>query len=173
MRTALRDDYLAGIVADELMAPADGSPAPATVMIVGRDDVYGNELTGALSAELTARGAGVDTITYPARRVTFPDEAAAVAAAAPDRVVLVGVHRGAEPRSPSSSPPGTRSTSIVGLDGMLVPRLAEQTFPDDPTRADGLTVIGTTGDRALMTRLRRGAGAAGPDVLRRRRCTTA
>jgi peptidoglycan hydrolase-like protein with peptidoglycan-binding domain len=35
----------------------------------------------------------------------------------------------------------------------MVPRLAEQTFPDDPTRANGLNVIGTTGDRALMARI--------------------
>ena len=101
VRTALRDDYLAGIVADQVMFPADGSPGPASVMVVGRDDVYGNELIGALSAELIARGAAVDTITYPARRVTFPDESAQVAAAAPDRVILVVVHRGAEPDRPA------------------------------------------------------------------------
>ena len=165
-RTALRDDHLASIVADDMMAPADGSPAPATVMIVGRDDVYGNELIGALSAELTARGAAVDTIAYPARRVTFVDEAAAVAAAAPDAVVLVSYTEGPNLVNQLVAA-GTPVDRILGLDGFFVPRLAEQVFPDDATRADGLTVIGTTGDRALMNRLAAGAGGPGPDVLRR------
>ncbi|MET0579257.1 MAG: peptidoglycan-binding protein, partial [Ilumatobacteraceae bacterium] len=151
-RTALRDDHLASIVAEDMMAPADGSPAPATVMIVGRDDVYGNELIGALSAELTARGAAVDTIAYPARRVTFVDEAAAVAAAAPDAVVLVSYTEGPNLVNELVAA-GTPVDRILGLDGFFVPRLAEQVFPDDATRADGLTVIGTTGDRALMNRL--------------------
>ncbi len=34
-----------------------------------------------------------------------------------------------------------------------MPRLAEQTFPSDPAAADGLTVIATTGDRAMTARL--------------------
>ena len=55
-RTALRDDYFATIVADVLVPTDDEGPPPATVMIVARDDVYGNELTAALSAELTAAG---------------------------------------------------------------------------------------------------------------------
>ncbi len=47
-------------------------------MILGRDDTYGTELVGDLSAQLTARGATVDTILYPARRVEFGEEAETV-----------------------------------------------------------------------------------------------
>ncbi|MGH8917890.1 MAG: peptidoglycan-binding protein, partial [Actinomycetes bacterium] len=36
---------------------------------------------------------------------------------------------------------------------LYVPRIAEQTFPTDPARLDGLTVIATTGDRAFAARL--------------------
>jgi uncharacterized surface protein with fasciclin (FAS1) repeats len=122
-------------------------------MIVGRDDVYGNELIGALSAELTARGAAVDTLLYPPRRVAFPEESAAVVAAAPDLVVL-GSYAEAPNLIAEIVRAGYPVDQIVGLDGLLVPRIAEQTFPDDPSRADGLTIIGTTGDRAITARLR-------------------
>ena len=121
-------------------------------MVVGRDDVYGNELIGALSAELIARGAGVDTITYPARRVSFSEESAEIVAAAADRVILVS-YTEAPNLIAETVDAGYPVEQIVGLDGLLVPRLAEQTFPADPRQADGLTVIGTTGDRALMARL--------------------
>ena len=151
-RTALRDDHLAAIVADVLVPTDDEGPPPATVMIVARDDVYGNELTAALSAELTARMVEVTTVTYPPRRVTFPDESAAIAAAAPDRVVLASFTEAPNLVSQTVTA-GYPVDQIVGLDGLLVPRLAEQTFPSDPARADGLTAIGTTGDRALMARL--------------------
>ncbi len=152
VRTALRDDYLAAIVADVLVPVDEEEPPPATTMIVARDDVYGNELTAALSAELTARGVEVTTLTYPPRRVTFPDESAAISSAAPDRVVLASYTEAPNLVSQVVTA-GYPVDQIVGLDGLLVPRLAEQTFPSDPTRADGLTVIGTTGDRALMARL--------------------
>ena len=151
-RTAIRDDYLSAVVADRIMVVPEGEVAPATVMIVGRDDTYGAELVGALSAELTARGAAVDTLLYPPRRVTFPDEAAAVAAAAPDVVVLVS-YTEAPNLVADIVRQGYPVDRIVGLDGLLVPRIAEQTFPADPTRADGLTVIGATGDRVIMQRL--------------------
>jgi ABC-type branched-subunit amino acid transport system substrate-binding protein/peptidoglycan hydrolase-like protein with peptidoglycan-binding domain len=153
VRTALRDDEFARLVADELMT-ADGKrdPAPETVMIVGRDDVYGNQLTAGLSAELTARNADVSTLTYPPRRVDFLDEASAVVAADPD-VVVLAAYTEAPRLIARIVEAGYDADRIVGLDGLLVPRLAEQTFPSDPPRADGVRVLGTTGDRALMTRL--------------------
>ena len=55
---------------------------------------------------------------------------------------------------------------------MLVPRIAEQAFPSDPDQANGLTVIGTTGDRALISRLRE-VPASQDQISTARRCTTA
>jgi branched-chain amino acid transport system substrate-binding protein len=153
VRTALRDDQFARLVADELMTTDDKrDPAPETLTIVGRDDVYGNELMAGLSAELTARGADVSTLTYPPRRVDFLEEAGAVVAGDPD-VVLLAAYTEAPRLIARIVEAGYDADRIVGLDGLLVPRLAEQTFPSDPARADGVRVIGTTGDRALMTRL--------------------
>lgn len=153
VRTALRDDYFASIVADQVAAPVGDTPPPASVMIVARDDVYGNDFMAGLSAELTTRGVAVTTLTYPARRVQFPDEAAAVAATNADKVVLVAYEEAPQLVS-SIVNGGYPADRIVGLDGMLVPRLAEQTFPTDPNVANGLTVYGPTGDRALINRLR-------------------
>ena len=165
VRTALRDDHLAAIVADLLMAPADGAAPPASVMVVGRDDVYGNELTAGLAAELAARGAATTTLAYPSRRVQFPDEAAEIAAAAPDRVVLVSFEEG--PRLVADlAAAGYPVDHIVGLDGMLLPTVAEQAFPSDPApgrRAHGHRHDGGPGARqppAADDRL------AGPDRLR-------
>ena len=46
--------------------------ARRTSIVLGRDDVYGVELAGDLSAQLTARGATVDTIQYPSRASSSP-----------------------------------------------------------------------------------------------------
>ena len=149
VRTALRDDYYAAVVDDELMS---GEDPPATVAIVGRDDRYANELIASLSADLTARGATVTTIAYPPRRVTFATESAQVQELAPDLVILVAYAEAPNLISQLIGD-GTAAARIVGLDGALVPRLAEQAFPSDPARADGVRVIGPTGDRLLIARL--------------------
>lgn len=149
-RTALRDDHVAAYVAGSVMG---GDAPPATVMVLGRDDTYGNELTGALAAELTARGAAVSTVAYPPRRVSFPEESAAVASAQPDRLIVAAFEEAPSLISAIVGA-GYPADRIVGLDGMLVPRLAEQIFPSDPAQANGLTVIGSTGDRAVTARLR-------------------
>ena len=149
VRTALRDDYYAAVVDDELMS---GEDPPATVAIVGRDDQYANELIASLSADLTARGATVTTIAYPPRRVTFAAESAEVQELAPDLVILVAYAEAPNLISQLIGD-GTAVDRIVGLDGALVPRLAEQAFPSDPGRADGVRVIGPTGDRLLIARL--------------------
>ena len=139
-------------MADQVAAPTADTPAPTTVMVVARDDVYGNDFTAALSAELTARGITVTTLSYPALRVQFPDEGAAVTTTNADKTVLVSYEEAPQLVS-SIVNAGYPVDRIVGLDGMLVPRLAEQTFPSDANQANGLTVYGATGNRALIDRL--------------------
>ena len=139
-------------------------------MIAGRNDVYGAELMGALSAELSARGVAVT------RRTTR-------------RGVCRSPTRPPSWRRPTptswSSPPTrrrrtcspTRARRLPGRPDRrprrdVAPRLAEQTFPSDPAAADGLTVIATTGDRAMTAACRRSR----PSRTRSRtagRCTTA
>ena len=147
------------------MAPAEGEP-PQRVVVVGRDDTYGAELAGALTAELAARGAETVVVSYPSRRVELSAEGAEVAAANGD--VVVAITAAEAPRLLAAMiDAGVPANRIVGLDGMYVPRIAEQTFPDDPARLDGLTVIASTGDRAFEQSPGVGAGVAGPGVLRR------
>ena len=104
--------------------------------------------------------------------MTFPDEAAEVAAAAPDRVVLVTYDGGAEPDRQLVDA-GTRSTASSASTASSFPAWPSRCSRATPTRADGLTVIGTTGDRALIDSPGRGPGAAGPDRPTAPRCTTA
>ena len=151
-RTAMRDDDTAAAVADRVMDADEDDPPPRTVMIVGRDDVYGTELAGELSAELTARGADVDTSLYPARRVEFEEEVAAITAADPDVVVLAAFAEGITLVQELAAA-GYPAARVVGLDGMSRPDIAEQLFPDDPAEADGFRVIRSTGDRLLTERL--------------------
>jgi uncharacterized surface protein with fasciclin (FAS1) repeats/peptidoglycan hydrolase-like protein with peptidoglycan-binding domain len=84
--------------------------------------------------------------------VSFQPEAEAVAAAQPDRVVMVAF--GEAPRLMADVIAGGYPPErIVGLDGFFVPSIASQAFPGDPAAADGFTVIATAGDRALLDRL--------------------
>ena len=150
-RTAIKDNAQAAFIADRIMAPAEGEP-PQRVVVVGRDDTYGAELAGALTAELAARGAETVVVSYPSRRVQLSAEGAEVAAANGD--VVVAITAGEAPRLLAAMiDAGVPADRIVGLDGMYVPRIAEQTFPDNPARLDGLTVIASTGDRAFASRL--------------------
>ena len=152
-RTALGDDAAAPVIANRVMAPAnEEAPPPATVTVLGRDDIYGAELVGELAAHLTARGATVETILYPSYREQFEEEVGTVVAAPPDRVVLVSYDEGPTLVAQLVDA-GYPVEQIVGLDGLSFPDVAAITFPDDPTRATGLTVVAQTGDRAFTQRL--------------------
>ncbi len=155
-RTALSDDAASPVIANRIMTPADeDSLPPATITVLGRDDVYGSELVGELAAHLTARGATVDTILYPSYREQFEEEVDTVLAAPPDRVVLVSYDEGPTLVTQLVDA-GYPVEQIVGLDGLSFSDVATRAFPDDPTRATGLTVIAQTGDRAFTQRLASG-----------------
>ncbi|MET0146932.1 MAG: peptidoglycan-binding protein [Ilumatobacteraceae bacterium] len=152
-RTALRDDFASPAIADRVMAPADDDAAPpATITVLGPDDTYGTDLVGDVAAQLTARGATVDTILYPSWREEFEEEVDAITAASPDLVVLASSGEGPTIISQLADA-GYPAGQVVGLEGLSVPNVAEAAFPDDPSRADGLTVIAPTGDRAFTQRL--------------------
>ena len=155
-RTALSDDAASPVIANRIMTPADEDALPpATITVLGRDDVYGSELVGELAAHLTARGATVDTILYPSYREQFEEEVDTVLAAPPDRVVLVSYDEGPTLVTQLVDA-GYPVEQIVGLDGLSFSDVAARAFPDDPTRATGLTVIAQTGDRAFTQRLASG-----------------
>ena len=152
-RTVLRDDHAAAALAERLMTPADpDDDAPRSVLILGRDDVYAEELAGALAADLTGHGARVDTLLYPWLRVDFAEEVAAVVAADPDLVVLAAFGEGVTLVADLVEA-GIPPDRIVGLDGLDRPDLATLAFPDEPDRADGVRVIRATGDLVTMDRL--------------------
>ena len=130
---------------------AAAGPLPS-IAIVARDDTYGTSFAGGLAAQLAARGVTPTVITYPARRVLFTEEGGKVAATGADLTLLVSLEEGPNLLSAIASA-GYPVDQVIGLDGMLNPRIAEQTFPSDPTLADGFRVISTTGDRAFMARL--------------------
>ena len=48
---------------------------------------------------------------------------------------------------------GIPASKIIGLDATFVPNLAAMTFPSDPSKLNGFTMIGVTGDRAFLRRL--------------------
>ena len=138
-RTAMRDHDTAVVVADEIM-DVDGDEEdvepPRNIVILGRDDVYGVELTGDLSAQLTARGATVDTIQYPSRRVEFAEEVEAVMAADPDVLVLVSFAEGVDLLTELAAA-GYPMAQVVGLDGLsrspTSPRSSSRTTRPRPT----------------------------------------
>ena len=151
-RTVMRDDDTAAAVADRIMEVPEGAEPPATVMVVGRDDTYGAELAGALGSQLTARGATVETQLYPPRRTEFEEQVAAIVAADPAVVVVASFDEGLELLRQLDGA-GFPLARIVVLDGLSRPDLATQLDPEEPSHADGIRVIRSTGDRAITARL--------------------
>jgi branched-chain amino acid transport system substrate-binding protein len=154
-RTAMSDSYTVQFVADELTKARDAAALPEgqmyKVSILARGDDYGINVGNGLTATLLARGIDASVLSYNPRRVTFQAEAATIAAQNPDIVVLVAY--GEAPRQIDSLvAAGVPASKIAGLDGLFNPLLAQRSFTD-PAEADGLRVLGSTGDRAFIDRL--------------------
>ena len=111
-----------------------------------------------LVSALTARGIATTLVSYNPLAVIFTNEAAEVSALNPSAVVLVSYEESVRLLD-TLIDAGVAADRIIGLDGLLTPRLAERTSPDDLSAIDGITLIGTTGDRAFLQRL-----AEDPDI---------
>lgn len=153
-RTAMNDAYTVTYVADTLTELAAEQPAddPFTVAILARTDDYGIGVSTGLASVLLSRDITSTIVGYNPRRVIFTEEANKVAALQPDVVLLVSYGEAVR-QIDSLVDAGVPASTIIGLDGLMNPRLAPQSFPDDPMRIDGLRVIGATGDRAFLQRL--------------------
>ena len=148
-RTAVSDEHLVGHVVEVLRSRL---PEGGSVAIAARDDTYGTGVGGGLAAALTAQGVSATLVPYSSTTVLFASTAAAVAATGADQVVMVSYGEGSSLLA-ALVDAGVAPTSIIGLDGTFVPRLASLAFPADPTRADGTTIIGTTGTRDYLASL--------------------
>ena len=104
------------------------------------------------SARSAARGIEATLVDYNPRTVIFTNEVAEVTSLGARAVVLVSYEEGV-PLLRALVNGGVPATEIVGLDGMVTPRLAERTFPDDLAAIDGITLIGSTGNRAFLQRM--------------------
>jgi branched-chain amino acid transport system substrate-binding protein len=148
-RTAMPDQYLV----DRLINEIDNRLTPdQTVTIVTRDDDYGNAIGLGLSDGLTALDRPVSVFRYPAAATSFGDLPQRVAATNPSLLILVTLTESPLLLS-SLVNAGVSPDKMLGLDGMFDPRLASRTFPDDPSKLDGLSIIATTGGRDLFSRL--------------------
>ena len=154
VRTALPDTNTVSFVADHLAERRAQVPAdqPWSVAVVARSDDYGMSVGGGLISALAARGIDATLVDYNPRTVIFTNEVAEVTSLGANAVVLVSYEEGV-PLLRSLVNGGIAATEIVGLDGMVTPRLAERTFPDDLTAIDGITLIGSTGNRAFLQRM--------------------
>ncbi len=155
-RTAMPASFTLNYVADALSADAEAAKLPEgtpyKVSILSRNDDYGVDVGNGLAATLTARGMTVQVVPYNPRQVIFTSEAQAIAATTPDAVVLVAYGEGVR-QVDTLVTAGVAATKIVGLDGLFDPNLAQRASNTDPSRLDGMRVIGSTGDRAFLDRL--------------------
>ena len=153
-RTALPDYETVQFVATEVVAQPDAvAPGkPWKVVIVARGDDYGTSVSSGLSALLDSQGITTSVITYLPEQTSLAQPAADVAALSPNAVVAV-TYEEAPRLLDQLINRGIPAASIIGLDAMFVPRLAEMTFSGQPEKLDGMTVIGVTGDRAFLRRL--------------------
>ena len=154
VRTALPDMNTVSFVADHLAERRGQAPAdqPWPVAVVTRSDDYGMSVGGGLVSALAARGIEATVVDYNPRTVIFTNEVAEVTSLGPGAVVLVSYEEGV-PLLRSLITAGLPATEVVGLDGLVTPRLAERTFPDDLSAIDGITLIGSTGNRAFLQRM--------------------
>ena len=154
-RTALPDDVVVSYLADAIMARRDEQAPDAVwkVAIVARSDDYGLSVGNALAASLESRGLDPAVIGYNPQRVLFVGLGAEVTSATPDLTVIVSYEEGAAIVTELTRS-GVDPATMVGLDSFLRPRIASIAGPDgDAAAVDGLTMIGTTGNRAFLQRL--------------------
>ncbi len=153
-RTAVPDDVLTAYLTQQIVARRDAEAPGAAwrVAIVARSDAYGLSVGNGLAALLQAAGFAPSVVGYNARRVVFDQTAADVASIAPDLTVLVSLEEGGNLLR-SLVAAGIAPATMIGLDGFFAPRLGAIAGGSDPSSVDGFTVLGTTGNRAFLTRL--------------------
>ena len=154
-RTAISDEVTIAYIAERLGERQEAAETddPWNVAVVARLDDYGIAVGAGLANSLIARGMDAELVGYHPRRVIFDDTAAEVAALDPDVTILVSYEEG--PRLLSALlDEGMDPTTMVGLDGFLVPRLASMTAGvGNESALDGFTVLASVGDNAFLQRL--------------------
>jgi branched-chain amino acid transport system substrate-binding protein len=153
-RTAISDEVTIAYLAERLAERRDAADTdePWNVAVVARLDDYGIAVGAGLANSLIARGMDAELVGYHPRRVVFDTTATEVAALRPDVTILVSYEEG--PRLLSALlAEGLDPTTMVGLDGFLVPRLASIAVGDDVSAVDGFTVLASVGDNAFLQRL--------------------
>jgi branched-chain amino acid transport system substrate-binding protein len=154
VRTALDDRVVAINAANYLTGRFADAEAPPSVAILHRDDDYGAGVAGVLRSalEYAFEGVTVTDVAYPSEATLFTSEVDQIASLGADAVVIVSLGEGINAARELLAA-GVAPTTLIGLDGLASPRLAEQIAGDDPAAADGFTVIGTSGDLAFLERL--------------------
>jgi branched-chain amino acid transport system substrate-binding protein len=148
-RTAIPDPYFTQQLNEQI---ATKVPAGGRIALISREDAYGAEVGLSLTDGLVALGYDAVPTTYGPNVVLFDDLAKTVAASQPLLTIVVSIGEG-EPLIGDLITAGLQPSTIVGLDGVLDPRLAEQVSPTDPSKTNGLNVVGTTGSKDLFSRL--------------------
>jgi branched-chain amino acid transport system substrate-binding protein len=153
-RTALPDQYTVEFVARQILARRDaaGAGTPWKVAIVARGDDYGTSVSSGLSAALASNGVETSVISYLPEQTSLNQPAVAAAATKPNTVVAV-TYEEAPRLLDELVGAGIPASNMIGLDATFVPNLAAITFPSDPTKMNGFTMMGVTGDRAFLRRL--------------------
>ncbi|HEY4609866.1 MAG TPA: peptidoglycan-binding protein, partial [Ilumatobacteraceae bacterium] len=148
-RTAVPDPYFTQQLNQQI---ATKVPAGGRIAVISREDAYGAEVGLSLTDGLVALGYDAVPSTYGSDVVLFDDLAQTVVASKPLLTIIVSIGEGV-PLIGDLMAAGMQPSTVVGLDGVLDPRLAEQVTPDDPSKTNGLNVVGTTGSKDLFSRL--------------------
>ena len=161
-RTAMPDSFTVGLVADAVSADAAAAKLPEgqqyKVSIVAprrrlRPERRQQHRRGARSPRH-----GRPTRALRARQGIFTAEADKVKANGSGTTIMVSYGEGVR-LVDTLITAGVPAASLIGLDGMFDPNLAQRASNTDPSRLDGVRVMGSTGDRAFIDRL-----AAVPDL---------
>jgi len=131
-RTAIPDPYFTQKLNEVI---ATKVPAGGRIAVISREDAYGAEVGSSLTNGLLALGYDAVPSTYAPNVVLFDNLAKSVAASKPLLTIVVSIGEGV-PLIGDLMTAGVQPATIVGLDGVLDPRLAQQVSPDDPSKAN-------------------------------------
>jgi branched-chain amino acid transport system substrate-binding protein len=128
------------------------------IVVVARQDDYGQALNELLVDELEAGGADVvANPIYDPEAASFESEVEEIAGADPDAVIFISFDEVGEILA-GVIERGLTPDQFYGADGTFSPTLFEVVDETDPNVVDGMTVIGAAGDDEFNARIAEDTG---------------
>lgn len=146
-RTVPPDEAVSPIIADTVVG--DGHTA---VVVIARQDDYGEALQGLVVSALEDQGVTVTSVSYDPDAATFDAEVTEALGSGATAGVLISFDEGAAIIA-GLIEGGMDPAGLYGADGLFSPSLPGLVDPENDAVIDGMKVIGASGGAAFNERL--------------------